>query len=175
MRLGPRHTPTVTSMLDASCRVGQTTGGFGSVREAVRLHTRRLPASSVVMIVAGSAMPVSELRSVGTLFGKDTAQFGVRVIEGADPAVGLGRRTLAGDRRPARRPPERAARGEHVSGRTWVDVAVLLVLTTLGVIGFEPSFAGWSFLIAGLGGMLLGAATGILTGIFRVGGILTTL
>ena len=59
--------------------------------------------------------------------------------------------------------------------RTWADIAVLLVLTTLGVVGFEPSFGGYSFLLAGLGGLVLGAASGILTSMFRLNAILTVL
>src|SRR5690606_887262 len=59
------------------------------------------------------------------------------------------------------------------SGRTWVDVVVLLVLTTLGVLGFAPSYGGYSFLLAGLGGLALGAVTGILTSMLRFGGLLT--
>jgi transglutaminase-like putative cysteine protease len=62
-----------------------------------------------------------------------------------------------------------------LSARTWADIAVLLVLALLGVIGFEPSFGGYSFLIAGLGGLALGAATGILTSMARLGAITTAL
>ncbi|MGL4339162.1 MAG: DUF3488 and transglutaminase-like domain-containing protein [Rhodoglobus sp.] len=63
----------------------------------------------------------------------------------------------------------------RVTGRTWVDVAVLLTLSTLGIIGFEPSFGGYGFLLAGLGGLVLGAATGILTSMFRLGALATVL
>lgn len=82
------NTPTITSMLDASCRVEPTTGGFPNAREAVRERTKRLAPSSVVMIVAGSAFPVHDFRSIGTLFGKETAQYGVRVVVGAEPSIG---------------------------------------------------------------------------------------
>ena len=61
------------------------------------------------------------------------------------------------------------------TGRTWADIAVLLILTAIAVIGFEPSFGGYGFLLAGLGGLVLGAATGILTSVFRVGPITTVL
>lgn len=53
-----------------------------------------------------------------------------------------------------------------LSPRTWADIAVLLVLTTVGVLGFTPSFGGFSFLLAGFGGLVVGAATGILTAVF---------
>lgn len=61
------------------------------------------------------------------------------------------------------------------SGRTWFDIAVLLVLVVLGVVGFEPSFGGYGFVLAGAGGLLVGAATGILASVFRLGAVLTTL
>jgi hypothetical protein len=62
-----------------------------------------------------------------------------------------------------------------ITGRTWTDVAVLLVLVLLGVIGFEPSFGGYGFLVAGLGGLALGSATGILAAMFRLNVLLTVL
>ena len=59
--------------------------------------------------------------------------------------------------------------------RTWSDVAVLLVLSTLGIIGFQPSFGGASFLIAGLGGLVVGAIVGVGTTILRLSGLTTFL
>lgn len=59
------------------------------------------------------------------------------------------------------------------SARTWVDVGVLLVLALLGVLGFAPSYGGYSFLLAGLGGLVLGAVTGVLTTMLRFGALLT--
>ncbi|MEY2848531.1 MAG: hypothetical protein RI885_1196 [Actinomycetota bacterium] len=61
------------------------------------------------------------------------------------------------------------------SGRTGVDIAVVLVLSVLGVLGFEPPFGGFGFLLAGLGGLAVGAATGILASMFRLPIIATTL
>lgn len=70
--------------------------------------------------------------------------------------------------------PERTRVGLALpSGRTWFDISVLLVLALLGVLGFTPSYGGYSFLLAGVGGLVLGAATGILTGMLRFGGLLT--
>lgn len=60
------------------------------------------------------------------------------------------------------------------TARVWADIGVLLVLTAVGVIGFEPSFGGYGFLLAGIGGLLVGSATGILTSMFRIGAVLTT-
>jgi transglutaminase-like putative cysteine protease len=62
-----------------------------------------------------------------------------------------------------------------ISGRTWADIAVLLVLAVLGVLGFEPSFGGYGFLLAGLGGLVLGAVTGIGASLLRLGAITTVL
>jgi transglutaminase-like putative cysteine protease len=62
-----------------------------------------------------------------------------------------------------------------ISGRSWTDIAVLLVLVVLGVVGFEPSFGGYGFLLAGLGGLALGAATGILAAVFRLNIVVTVL
>ncbi len=70
--------------------------------------------------------------------------------------------------------PERTARGLALpTGRTWFDVSVLLVLALLGVLGFAPSYGGLSFLLAGLGGLVLGALTGVLTTMLRLGGLVT--
>lgn len=63
----------------------------------------------------------------------------------------------------------------RITGRMWADIAVLLVLAALGVIGFEPSFGGYGFLLAGIGGLVLGAATGIGAAIFRLGSLTTVL
>ena len=63
----------------------------------------------------------------------------------------------------------------RLTGRMWADMGVLLVLAVLGVVGFEPSFGGYGFLLAGLGGLVLGAATGIGTAIFRLNALTTVL
>ncbi len=68
----------------------------------------------------------------------------------------------------SRQKPARERGLRPLTGRTWTDVAVLLVLIALGVVGFEPSFGGYSFLLAGIGGLVLGAATGILASLFRL-------
>ena len=81
---------------------------------------------------------------------------------------------------------ERAARTERAAPvaetglrwpttRTWLDISVLVVLALLGVIGFEPPFGGFGFLLAALGGLLVGVATGVFTSVFRLDAIATTL
>lgn len=62
-----------------------------------------------------------------------------------------------------------------LSARTWVDVCVLLALAVIGLIGFEPSFGGYSFLLPALGGLALGAATAILASMFRFSVVTTIL
>lgn len=57
--------------------------------------------------------------------------------------------------------------------RTWVDVGILLTLAGVGAVGFAPSFGGLGFLVAGLGGLVLGALTGLLTSVLRFGALLT--
>src|SRR5690554_7830985 len=69
-------------------------------------------------------------------------------------------------------PKQGAAR---ISARAWSDVAVLLVLAGVGLVGFQPSFGGFGFLVPALGGLALGAATGILAAFFRLSLVPTTL
>jgi transglutaminase-like putative cysteine protease len=61
------------------------------------------------------------------------------------------------------------------SARAWTDVVVLLALALLGIIGFAPSFGGASFLIAGIGGLVLGAATAIGSHLLRLSALTTAL
>ncbi|MGV8851674.1 MAG: DUF58 domain-containing protein [Rhodoglobus sp.] len=81
------RTQTVTSMLDASCRIEPDGNRSDTVRSFAREQTRRLPAPSVVMIVAGSRMSTADFRSVQSLFGQDTSQVAFHVVEGAEPKI----------------------------------------------------------------------------------------
>ncbi len=58
-------------------------GAFPTVRDFVREATKRLPPPSVVVAVAGSRLPVADLRSIETLFGPDTETIAFRVELGA--------------------------------------------------------------------------------------------
>ncbi len=60
------------------------------------------------------------------------------------------------------------------SARAWTDVVVLLSLAMLGIVGFAPSFGGASFLVAGIGGLVLGALTAIASRLLRLSAITTT-
>lgn len=62
-----------------------------------------------------------------------------------------------------------------MSGRAWIDILVLSTLSLLGVVGFEPSFGGYSFLMAGLGGLIVGSAAGVLTYLLRLGPVSSAL
>lgn len=67
-----------------------------------------------------------------------------------------------------------APRGLSLPGaRTWVDLTVLIALAVLGVLGFEPSYGGLGFLLAGIGGVVLGAVTGVVTSMLRFGVLLS--
>lgn len=81
-------TVSVTSMLDASCRIDPTGKLYGSPREFARERTKRLPNPSVVMIVAGSKMSTADYRSIQSLFGADTSQVAFHVELGAQPKIG---------------------------------------------------------------------------------------
>lgn len=59
--------------------------------------------------------------------------------------------------------------------RAWVDIAVLTALSTLGILGFAPSFTDSSYLIAGLGGLMVGTAAGVAASILRLGPVTTVL
>ncbi|MEP6480829.1 MAG: DUF58 domain-containing protein [Rhodoglobus sp.] len=81
-------TPSVTSMLDASCRIEPVGKLFSSPREFARERTKRLPNPSVVMIIAGSKMSTADYRSIQSLFGADTSQVAFHVELGAQPKIG---------------------------------------------------------------------------------------
>ena len=92
---GAWRTRTVTSMLDASCRIefGEN-GGFSTMRDFVRERTKRLPAPSVVLTVSGSRASTGEMRSVQTLFGADVTQVAIRAAQGEPARMGAAGGTL---------------------------------------------------------------------------------
>jgi len=51
----------------------------------------------------------------------------------------------------------------------WTDVAVLSLLSLLGVLGLETSFGDYNFLVAGLGGLLVGTGAAVLGYMLRLG------
>lgn len=84
---GTWRTQSVTSMMDASCRIEPVGRVFPSVRDFARERTKRLPAPSVVMTIGGSNMSTAEFRSVESLFGQDTNQVAFNVALGAEPKI----------------------------------------------------------------------------------------
>ncbi|HKH08898.1 MAG TPA: DUF58 domain-containing protein, partial [Agromyces sp.] len=76
-------TATPTALLDDTSRLTATSGDYPNLREFARDATKRLPAPSVVMVVAGSGAPIAEFRTVETLFGLDTQTIGFRADLGA--------------------------------------------------------------------------------------------
>jgi uncharacterized protein (DUF58 family) len=77
------RTATPTALLDDSSRIEPSRRAFPGVRDFVREATRRLPPPSVVITVAGSLLPVADLRSIETVFGADTELIAVRAEIGA--------------------------------------------------------------------------------------------
>ncbi|TFD55279.1 transglutaminase domain-containing protein [Cryobacterium frigoriphilum] len=53
--------------------------------------------------------------------------------------------------------------------QAWIDVAVIGVLCLLGILGLETSFGDYNFLLAGLGGLLVGTAVAIVGYRLRLG------
>ncbi|MET0354122.1 MULTISPECIES: DUF58 domain-containing protein [Plantibacter] len=81
------RTHTVTSFLDDSCRLQLAEGTFDTPRTFARETTKRLPAPSVVIIVAGSRLEAQEYRGIQRLFGPDVNVFGIRVERGARASI----------------------------------------------------------------------------------------
>ncbi|MGO4691826.1 transglutaminase family protein [Glaciibacter sp. 2TAF33] len=59
--------------------------------------------------------------------------------------------------------------------RAWADVLVLGVLSLLGVLGLETSFGDYNFLVAGLGGLLVGTVVAIACSGARLGVLVSIL
>lgn len=75
------------------------------------------------------------------------------------------------EKSPATR-PKMALRA--VPARAWMDIIVLSILTMLGVLGFESSFGGNGYLLAGAGGLVVGVTLGVLSYVLRWGALSTT-
>lgn len=92
-------TATPTALLDDTSRVepaGDPGPGGASraevapaatVRDLVRAAARRIPAPSVVIVVAGSRTPVAEFRAVEPVFGSDTQVIAFRADVGAPSRI----------------------------------------------------------------------------------------
>ena len=74
---------------------------------------------------------------------------------------------------PGEAPPRKVSM-RLVPMRAWFDIAVMSLLSVLGVLGFESSFGGNGYLAAGIGGLLVGVAVGVGSYMFRMGALSTT-
>ncbi|GLI28620.1 hypothetical protein ARHIZOSPH14_28620 [Agromyces rhizosphaerae] len=81
------RTATPTALLDDCARIEPVAGVHPSLRELARAQTSRLAAPSVVLLVAGSMLPVAEFRGVQRLFGADTRVLAFRAEHGARPGI----------------------------------------------------------------------------------------
>lgn len=81
------RTATPTALLDDTSRTEPARRAFPTVRAFVREATKRLPAPSVVITVAGSLLPIADVRSLETLFSADTQLLTFRVELGAPSRI----------------------------------------------------------------------------------------
>jgi len=77
------RTATPVALLDDSSRIEAVSDVFATLRDFARAATRRLPPPSVVMVIAGSLIDLTEFRSAQTLFGKDATTLAFRIEPGA--------------------------------------------------------------------------------------------
>ncbi|TPW72254.1 transglutaminase domain-containing protein [Schumannella sp. 10F1B-5-1] len=76
-----------------------------------------------------------------------------------------------GDARPAAartRPAPRA-----VSLRSWTDVGVIVALTLIGLVGLGTAFTDFGYLLAGVGGIVVGGGVAFLAARYRLGALTT--
>jgi uncharacterized protein (DUF58 family) len=81
------RTATVTTLLDDSCRLGLAVGLRTTPREFIRETLARTAPPSVLVVVAGSATSISELRAIEAVVGPDTRLIGLRAELGGQPRI----------------------------------------------------------------------------------------
>jgi len=81
------RTATVTTLLDDSCRLELAVGMRTTPREFIRETLARTAPPSVLVVVAGSATPISELRAIEAVVGPDTRLIGLRAELGGQPRI----------------------------------------------------------------------------------------
>ena len=81
------RTATVTTLLDDSSRLEPAIGLRQTPREFIREVLARTAPPSVLVIVAGSATPIGELRAIEAVVGSDTRLLGLRVDLGGQPRI----------------------------------------------------------------------------------------
>ncbi len=65
--------------------------------------------------------------------------------------------------------PSRFVGLRRLSRTSWVDVAVLTTLSLLAIAGFEPAFGPYNYLLAGVGGLVVGTLVALGCYLFRLG------
>lgn len=75
----------------------------------------------------------------------------------------------------APRQPKVALPGGTVSNATWRDLGIVTVLSLIGIWGFAPAFGNAGFLLAGIGGVVVGTAAGYLSHRYRLNAFVTAL
>ncbi|GAA1690556.1 hypothetical protein GCM10009792_08250 [Microcella alkalica] len=81
------RTGTASTLLDDSCRLEPVTTRHASAREFPRAATLRLPPPSLVVLVGGSGLAVTDARAVQTLFGRDAVTIGLRADSAASSRI----------------------------------------------------------------------------------------
>ena len=81
------RTATVTTLLDDSCRLVPVAGPGVTPREFIRNALARTAPPSALVVVAGSATPIGELRAIEAVVGSDTRLIGLRVELGGQPRI----------------------------------------------------------------------------------------
>jgi uncharacterized protein (DUF58 family) len=81
------RTATVTTLLDDSCRLEPVTGPVQTPREFIRTTLQRSAPPSVLVVVTGSATPITELRAIEAVVGSETRLIGLRVELGGQPRI----------------------------------------------------------------------------------------
>ncbi|MGN6327264.1 transglutaminase family protein [Pseudolysinimonas sp.] len=61
-----------------------------------------------------------------------------------------------------------------IAGRAWADMGVVAVLTLIGLLGFGPAFRDLGYLLAGVGGLLVGGGVAVVAARYRLGALVTT-
>ncbi|GAA1443276.1 transglutaminase family protein [Leifsonia poae] len=70
--------------------------------------------------------------------------------------------------RSAPKAPATSQTVDRLGATAWTDVAVLTVLSVLAVLGFEPAFGHYAFLLASLGGIAVGTVAAVVCRLFRL-------
>ena len=81
------RTATVTTLLDDSCRLEPAVSLRATPREFVREALARTAPPSVLVVVAGSATSINDLRAIEAVVGKDTRLIGLRAELGGQPRI----------------------------------------------------------------------------------------